>query len=63
MFDMIIQIWEAVEPVVVPLAVTSLGATGLTIFAPNSHSVKIFDVVLKVLNAVAGNIHKNKNAK
>ena len=61
MFEFIFGIWDAVEPVVVPLLITVGTATGISIFTPNSHSSRILDIVLRILNAVAGNIHKNKN--
>ena len=61
MFEIIFGIWDAVEPVVVPLLVTVGAATGISIFTPNSHSSRILNIVLRILNAVAGNVHKNKN--
>lgn len=61
MLEIIFGIWDAVEPVVVPLLVTVGTATGISIFTPNSHPSRILDIVLRILNAVAGNIHKNKN--
>lgn len=61
MFETIIQAWDAISPVVVPVLVTVGGATGISIFTPNSHTMKIVDILLKVLNAVSGNVLKNKN--
>ena len=61
MFEIIFGIWDAVEPVVVPLLVTVGTATGISIFTPNSSTIKIIDIILKVLNAISGNILQNKN--
>ena len=61
MLDTIFQIWDAISPVVVPsLAGVGL-ATGFSIFTPNSHSNKILHIILQVLNAISGNILRNKN--
>ena len=61
MFEIMFGIWDAVEPVVVPLLVTVGTATGVSIFTPNSSTIKIIDIILKVLNAISGNILQNKN--
>ena len=61
MFEIMFGIWDAVEPVVVPLLVTVGTATGVSILTPNSSTIKIIDIILKVLNAISGNILQNKN--
>jgi hypothetical protein len=37
------------------------GATAITMLTPTKTDNKVIDVILKVLNFVAGNILKNKN--
>lgn len=38
------------------------GATALTMLTPTKTDNKVVDVILKVLNFLAGNVLKNKNA-
>jgi len=61
MLDTILQVWDTISPVIVPVLVTVGGATGISIFTPNSSTIKILDILLTILNAISGNLHKNKN--
>ena len=44
------------------LTVLVTGATAVTALTPSKADNKIVDVLLKVLNMLAGNVIKNKNA-
>ena len=61
MLDTIFQVWDTVSPIALPILATVGSATGISIFTKNSSSNKIWHIVLTILNAVSGNVLKNKN--
>lgn len=57
----LVQSKEAAEWIVAITAVVT-AATAITALTPSKSDNKIIDFVLKILNFVAGNVLKNKNA-
>jgi len=62
MLETFFKLWETVAPVLVPILATVGGATSISIWTPNSSVYKIIDILLKLLNALSGNVKNNKNA-
>ena len=62
MFDTILEIIDAIPAWINALTALVTGATALTLLTPTKTDDKILNSVLRVLNIIAGNFGKNKNA-
>lgn len=64
MEDLLMQLFggDLVTQIVLWAGLIVTVATALSAALPSLHDNKFFNVILKVLNVLAGNIGKNKNA-
>lgn len=62
MLDLFIEIWEALPLWLVAITGVVTAANGITALTPTKTDDEILNVVLRVLNFLALNIGKNKNA-
>jgi len=60
--EMIMSLWLSVPEWIMALCGLVTAATAITALTPSKTDDKIINIVLKVLNFVAGNVLKNKNA-
>ncbi len=60
--ELISEIFSALLIYLVPIAGVVTAATAITALTPTKADDKIINMVLKVLNFLAGNFGKNKNA-
>ena len=60
--EMLMGLWLSVPEWIMALCGLVTAATAITALTPSKTDDKIINIVLKVLNFVAGNVLKNKNA-
>jgi len=60
--QIVIDLYDKLPAWVEALTALVTGATALTMLTPTKTDNKIVDTALKVLNFLAGNVFKNKNA-
>lgn len=56
-----LTLWETLSMYVGPAATVCLAATAITAITPTKVDNMVLDVILKILNFLAGNVLKNKN--
>ncbi|MGR3179813.1 MAG: hypothetical protein ACUZ8E_17375 [Candidatus Anammoxibacter sp.] len=57
-----IEILEAAPAWLIAITGLITAATAITALTPTKHDDKILNLILRVLNLLAGNVGKNKNA-
>ena len=62
MTDLLIQVWEALPVWLVAITGVVTAANAITVLTPTKTDDKILNAILRVLNVLALNIGKNKNA-
>lgn len=60
--ETLIEIWNMVSLYLVPVMGVVTAATAITAITPTKSDDKVIDVILTVLNVLAGNVLNNKNA-
>jgi hypothetical protein len=62
MLDLLVQIWNAIPDWILAITAVVTAANGITALTPTQTDDKILNAILRVLNVLALNIAKNKNA-